>query len=80
MFTMLQLEHEGHSETDSMSADERLLSKEYDDEDETILQRERVFKRQLHLLAAKDHRVYISTCLQSRSTVHAQHSGFCANN
>lgn len=55
MFTIM--EHEAHTETESMSADERLLSNEYSVDDASILHKEHVFRKQLHLLAAKDDRV-----------------------
>ena len=55
MFTIM--EHQARSETDSMSADERLLSKECDADNQSILRKERVFRKQLHLLAANDDRV-----------------------
>ena len=55
MFTIM--EHQGHSDTDSISADERLLSKEYDADNQSILRKEHVFRKQLHLLAANDDRV-----------------------
>ncbi|DBB05593.1 TPA: hypothetical protein ACH3X1_012537 [Trebouxia sp. C0004] len=55
MFTIM--EQQAHSETDSMSADERLLSKEYDADNQCILRKVHVFRKLLHLLAANDDRV-----------------------
>ena len=55
MFTIM--EQQAHPDTDNMGADERLLSKEHDADEESILQKEQVFRKQLHLLAAKDDRI-----------------------
>ena len=55
MFTIM--EHQADPQTGSLSADDRLLSKEYDADDESILQKEHMFRQQLQLLAAKDNRV-----------------------
>ena len=48
------MEQDDHAEAESMSEDERLSQNECH---ESLLQKERVFKKQLHLLAAKDDRV-----------------------
>ena len=48
------MEHQVDSETDSTIPDERQLSKEYDADDESILQKEHVLRQQLQLLAVKD--------------------------
>ena len=51
------MERQAYSETDSMSADGRLLKKECNADNHTLVQKEHVFKKQLHLLAANDERV-----------------------
>ncbi|KAL3159865.1 hypothetical protein ABBQ38_010265 [Trebouxia sp. C0009 RCD-2024] len=53
MFTVM--EHQAHS--DSMSADERSISKARNADDQSIHRKEHVFRKQLHLLAANDDRV-----------------------
>ena len=55
MFTIM--EHQAQSETDSMSADDRLIPKGCNADNQSILRKERVFRKQLHLLAANDDRV-----------------------
>lgn len=55
MFTIM--EQQAHPDTISMGANEMLLSKEHDVNEESILQKEQVFRKQLHLLAAKDDRI-----------------------
>ena len=55
MFTIM--EHQAQSETDSMSGDERLILKECNADNQSILRKEHVFRKQLHLLAANDDRV-----------------------
>ena len=51
------MEHRAQSETDSMSADERSISKACNADNQSILRKEHVFRKQLHLLAANDDRV-----------------------
>ena len=48
------MEHQAHSETDSMSAGKRLLSKKCDAGNHSKLRKEHVFRQQLHLLAVSD--------------------------
>ena len=51
------MEHQAQSEIDSMNADDRFTSKECNADNQSILRKEIVFRKQLHLLAANDDRV-----------------------
>lgn len=51
------MEQDEHAEAESMSEDKRLLQNECHLDDESLLGKEHVFRKQLHLLAAKDDRV-----------------------
>ena len=83
MFTIM--EHEANLETGSTSSDARSQTNEYDatdDNNASFLRKDCLFKNQLHQLAARDvefqsFRVSsfsIFEHLESRSTVHAQHT------
>lgn len=65
------MEREASSETDSMSGDDRLLTQECETEHPSILRKEHVFRKQLHLLAANDDRVsaYVTAFCQNHQNV-----------
>ena len=65
------MEHESNLETGSTSSDARSQTHGYDgvdDNDTSFPQKDRLFKKQLHWLAAKDKRVlaFLSTLSQNR--------------
>jgi len=69
MFTIM--EHEANLETRSTSSDATSQTNEYDatdDSNASFLQKDRLFKKQLHWLAAKDERVsaFLSTLSQDQ--------------